>query len=88
MQAGSMGLPNIVSDINDCNEIIIHNENGIIIPSKDSISLLNAMQKMLRDDEFLFKLRDNSRSMITSRYEQKLIWEALLHEYNNQIANV
>ena len=88
MQAGSMGLPSIVSDINGCNEIIIHNENGIIVPSKDSISLLNAMQKMFRDDELRFKLRDNSRSMITSRYEQKLVWEALLDEYNNQIANV
>jgi len=46
------------------------------------------MQKMFRDDELRFKLRDNSRSMITSRYEQKLVWEALLDEYNNQIANV
>lgn len=32
MQAGAMGLPCIVTDINGCNEIIINGENGIIIP--------------------------------------------------------
>ncbi|SEA45510.1 glycosyltransferase family 4 protein [Bizionia paragorgiae] len=36
LQAGAMGLPSIVSDINGCNEIIIEGENGVIIPSKDS----------------------------------------------------
>ena len=36
MQAGAMGLPSIVSDINGCNEIIIEGQNGTIIPSKDA----------------------------------------------------
>ncbi|MEG2161658.1 MAG: glycosyltransferase family 4 protein, partial [Chryseobacterium sp.] len=36
MQAGAMGLPSIVSNINGCNEIIIEGENGTIIPVKDS----------------------------------------------------
>lgn len=34
MQAGAMSLPAIVSNINGCNEIIINNKNGIIIPPK------------------------------------------------------
>lgn len=43
MQAGAMGLPSIVTDINGCNEIIEEGTNGIIIPPKDVIALKNAM---------------------------------------------
>ena len=32
MQAGAMGLPSIVSDINGCNEIIEEEQNGLIVP--------------------------------------------------------
>jgi len=34
LQACSMGIPSIVTDINGCNEIIENNVNGIIIPVK------------------------------------------------------
>ncbi|MER8307349.1 glycosyltransferase, partial [Acinetobacter baumannii] len=34
LQAGAMGLPCIVTDINGSNEIIIPNRNGIIIPKQ------------------------------------------------------
>lgn len=81
MQAGAMGLPSIVSNINGCNEIIIEGENGTIIPVKDSEAIKSAMLKMIEDKEFYFKLKENSRSMIQSRYEQAVVWQALLEEY-------
>ncbi|MCD1116486.1 glycosyltransferase family 4 protein [Chryseobacterium turcicum] len=81
MQAGAMGLPSIVSNINGCNEIIIEGENGTIIPVKDSKAIQSAMLKMIEDKEFYFKLKENSRPMIQSRYEQTVVWEALLEEY-------
>ncbi|WP_066677507.1 MULTISPECIES: glycosyltransferase family 4 protein [unclassified Chryseobacterium] len=81
MQAGAMGLPSIVSNINGCNEIIIEGENGTIIPVKDSEAIRLAMLKMIEDKEFYFKLKENSRSMIQSRYEQAVVWQALLEEY-------
>ena len=81
MQAGAMGLPSIVSDINGCNEIIIEGENGIIIPVKDSNALYAAMKKMIADKALRTRLQQNARSMIVSRYEQKVVWEAILAEY-------
>jgi len=35
MQAGAMGLPSIVTDINGCNEIIENGLNGFAIPVKN-----------------------------------------------------
>ncbi|SHE45535.1 glycosyltransferase family 4 protein [Chryseobacterium takakiae] len=81
MQAGAMGLPSIVSDINGCNEIIVEGQNGMIIPVKNSDKLKTAMEKMLSDTDLYQKLKINSRPMIQSRYEQSVIWNELLKEY-------
>lgn len=81
MQAGAMGLPSIVSDINGCNEIIIEGENGLIISVKSSQALYDAMELFLSDNQLFKIMKQNARSLIVSRYEQLLVWEAILQEY-------
>jgi glycosyltransferase involved in cell wall biosynthesis len=83
MQAGAMGLPSIVTDINGCNEIIEDGRNGLIIPPKDTKALQEKMLRLMEDEPLYKHLASNSREMITSRYEQKLVWEALLDEYKS-----
>ena len=82
MQAGAMGLPSIVTNINGCNEIIQDDENGIIIPSKDVEALLIAMNRLMTDKLYYEHLKANARQMIQTRYEQSIVWNALLEEYN------
>jgi len=82
LEAGAMGLPAIVTDINGCNEIIEHNKNGLIIPSKDEKALFEAMHLFLNDEKLITNMKENARPMITSRYEQSQVWNALLEEYN------
>ena len=81
MQAGAMGLPSIVSDINGCNEIILEGKNGTIIPVKDSGSLYRAMESVRTEKNLFNQLRQNARSMIVSRYQKDLVWDAILAEY-------
>lgn len=81
MQAGSMGLPSIVSDINGCNEIIENNINGTIIPVKNTEAIYIEMKKYFSNEELLNKLKANARQMICSRYEQQIVWDAILEEY-------
>lgn len=82
MQAGAMELPSIVSDINGCNEIIEDGVNGTIIPVKNIEAIRRAMLNILKDREYYQQLKVNSRRMIKERYEQQVVWNALLDEYN------
>lgn len=86
MQAGAMELPSIVSNINGCNEIIEEGVNGMIIPVKNTDAIRIAMLKLLSDKDYYNNLKINSRQMITERYEQQVVWNALLEEYNTLIA--
>ncbi|CAM4029622.1 glycosyltransferase family 4 protein [Flavobacterium weaverense] len=88
LQAGAMGLPSIVSNINGCNEIIIEGENGVIIPVKDGDAIYNAMKKMIDNDFIRNRMQQNSRLMIVSRYEQQIVWDAILAEYKRLEKNV
>jgi glycosyltransferase involved in cell wall biosynthesis len=81
LQAGAMGLPSIVSNINGCNEIIINRQNGLIIPVKNQQSLFDAMKLVYNDMSLYNNLRSSSRQRIVDFYEQKVVWEALLKEY-------
>ena len=81
MQAGAMGLPTIVTDINGCTEIVEDGKNGIIIPVKNVVAIEEAVLKIKNDRAFFNNLKNNSREMITSRYEQQLVWKAILEEY-------
>lgn len=82
MQAGAMGLPSIVTDINGCNEIIVEGENGEIIPPKDENALYEKMKEWLEQPEKASAMASNARSLVESRYEQQMVWNAVLEEYD------
>ena len=67
IEAGAMGLPQIVTDINGANEIIVEGKNGTIIPPRDSKALYQAMKRMIEDSQWREKLASNAREMIASR---------------------
>ena len=81
LQAGAMKLPSIVSNINGCNEIIEDHRNGLIIPVKNESALFDAMKKMANETQLVSEMKNNSRQIIVSNYDQKLVWEAILAEY-------
>ena len=81
MQAGAMGLPSIVTDINGCNEIIQQGINGLIIPPKNEEALLESMQKLATNQKLYNELKSSSRQVIVENYNRKEVWEALLKEY-------
>lgn len=82
MQAGAMGLPSIVSNINGCNEIIIEAKNGTIIPTKNTEALYVKMKSFYLgiDTNYDAKI---CRKLIEERYSQNYIWDKILKEYNS-----
>ena len=76
-----MCLPSIVSNINGCNEIISEGENGWIIPVKDTAAIKTAMERVLLNRELYSKVANTARRKIQNRFEQQVVWDAILEEY-------
>lgn len=81
IEAGAMGLPSIVTDINGSREIIIDGKNGIIIPPRQSEILRQAMGIFVKDADLARNLSRDARSLIASRYEQGFVRQCLKDYY-------
>lgn len=81
IEAGAMGLPSIVTDINGSREIISDGINGIIIPPRDTDALYSAMRRMATSPELAAALAANARPRIAARYEQGFVRRCLLDFY-------
>lgn len=91
LQAGAMGLPSIVTDINGANEVIRDGINGKIIAApldrKGNMiyregkplmgnALYETMKWFLEHKGEVERMAGNARRIITERYEQRDVWKA------------
>lgn len=83
LQAASMQLIAVVSDINGCNEIITQGENGWLVPTKDPESLRERMEWCLLHRQASKKMGLKGRKLIQLKFEQRYVWKELLKEYMN-----
>ena len=81
MQAQSMGVPCIVSDINGCNELVTNNVSGLIVPVKNETALIEAMTKLINNTETCKSFASIARENILQHYEQAQVWNYILNEY-------
>lgn len=81
LEAGAMGLPSIVTNINGSREIVINEENGLVVPSKDSDALYEAMKQMLSDADSRERMASNARPLIESRFEKSFVQDCLIEFY-------
>ena len=85
IEAGAMGLPSIVTDINGSREIIQNGVNGLIVPSKNEDALLKEMERLVEDTALASYLASNARRLVASRYEQGFVKRCLLDFYRQII---
>jgi glycosyltransferase involved in cell wall biosynthesis len=83
IEAGAMGLPSIVTDINGSREIIMDGVNGVIVPSKDTPALQKAMEEFILQPTQTQVMGQKARPMVETRYEQSYVWNCLKEFYQN-----
>lgn len=85
IEAGAMGLPSIVTDINGSREIIIEGKNGSIIQPRDAEAIYYAMKRMITKPDKAKKMGTNARPLIASRFEQSYVRRCLKNFYKELI---
>lgn len=85
IEAGAMGLPSIVTDINGSREIIKDGVNGIIIEPQNVKALHNAMKAFLENKDLTERLASRARELIATRFEQGYVRKCLKDFYREII---
>ena len=81
IEAGALDLPSIVTDINGSREIIVHGQNGIIVPPRNAQALLQAMTQFVQNPQATQAMALKARQMIASRFEKSFVQKCLFDYY-------
>lgn len=83
LQAGSMKIPAIVTNINGCNEIIKNKINGLIVQPKKTNSLYIAMKKITLNRKLYKSLKNSARRNVIKKFSKDEFFNRVLNIYSN-----
>ncbi|WAW14685.1 glycosyltransferase family 4 protein [Peptostreptococcus equinus] len=68
IEAEACAIPVIITRVGGHPETVIENETGLIVESNSAQELLNAMNRLLRDESLRNKLANNAREFVVENY--------------------
>ena len=81
VEAMSMGLPVVATDIRGCREAVLHEKTGLIVPPQDSQKLAEALEKLLSNSEMRSAYGQASRQRVEAEYDESFVFERLENFY-------
>lgn len=73
LEAGMMGLPSVVTDINGSREIITDSENGYIVPPRDSHALADAILRLIENRHSAAEMGQKARNNVITKFDAAFI---------------
>lgn len=83
LEAMSMSLPVVATDIRGCREAIVDGKTGFIIPPQDSNRLADTLEKLLSNPELRHTFGKASRQRIEAEYDERLVFKRLQTAYKD-----
>jgi teichuronic acid biosynthesis glycosyltransferase TuaC len=78
MEAFACGIPAITSDVGGCPEIIEQGKNGLLVPSRDVISLKSAVEWMNNNPDDRRRMGNEARITVCERYDHEILTKKLI----------
>lgn len=82
LEAGAMGLPSVVTDINGSREIIKDGHNGLVVPPHDAQALHTAMKTLIEDRTASARMGAEARKEIEEKFDALDVRKALMDYYS------
>lgn len=73
LEAASCARPIVSTDVPGCREIVRHEWNGLLVPAKESLSLADALQKMITDSKMRKQMGARGRELVLERFSKEIV---------------
>jgi glycosyltransferase involved in cell wall biosynthesis len=83
LEAMSMGLPIVTTDIRGCREAVIPNQNGFIVPPRNSEALAEALATLLADSTLRQTFGQASRQRVEAEFDEHFVFQRLVEAYQD-----
>jgi glycosyltransferase involved in cell wall biosynthesis len=85
LQAGSMGLPSVTTNVSGCIDVIKDGETGLIVSPKDSAALEEALEVLILDEDKRMELGLNAYHHVSANFASNIIWEETARFYTDML---
>lgn len=73
LEAAACGCALVATDVPGCREIVIHGENGLLIPARDPVALAAAIRRLLDDDVLRAQFGHAGRALVEAAFSDAII---------------
>lgn len=81
IEAAAVGRPIVATDIPGCSEIVIDNENGFLVPCRDTEKLAEVLIKLIEDPDLRERMGKTGRKLVEGGFSKKIINQEVLNLY-------
>jgi glycosyltransferase involved in cell wall biosynthesis len=81
IEAASMGVPALGTDIYGLRDAIADGLSGVLVPPKDAVALAEALATLLKSSQTLEKMGKAARARSEALFDARIVSEKLIDEY-------
>lgn len=85
LEAMSLRLPSISTNINAIPEAVINDETGLLIEAGNAVELADAIKKLFDDSELRTRLSENGRKYVIENFDERVCCDIVLKTYDSAI---
>jgi glycosyltransferase involved in cell wall biosynthesis len=86
MEASSMGVPIVATDIRGCREVVRPDQNGYLVPVRDAAALASAIERVLADSALAARLGARARELAVTDFDEQIIFGRVVRVYQRLLA--
>ena len=83
LEAAACGRPVITTDTPGCREVVRSNETGLLVPSRNSEALANAISRLAQDQELRTSMGKNGRVFVEESFSERLVIKQTMALYHD-----
>ena len=68
IEAAACGKPIVTTDVSGCREVVRHNHNGLLVPTRDSRALADALRNLINDPGLRISMGQKGRTLAESDF--------------------
>lgn len=81
MEAATLGVPSVVTDIRGCRQTVVHEKTGLLVPVRDAQSLALALVRLLSNPEERDRMGAAARRLAVDQFDERDVFDKVLATY-------
>ncbi len=87
IEAAAAGKALVTTDVPGCREVVDHEQNGLLVPARDSRALAQAIARLINEPELRKRLGQAARTKALQSFDEKIVIERTLVVYQELLGN-